>query len=78
MAQDAILQVSSGWWPAYVRSLHFALVAVTTIGYGDIVPVTFAETAVATFIVSTGSLLYPAVVGAIATLLADAIRDAVK
>eukprot|EP00327_Prymnesium_parvum_P015527 CAMPEP_0113284138 /NCGR_PEP_ID=MMETSP0008_2-20120614/29846_1 /TAXON_ID=97485 /ORGANISM="Prymnesium parvum" /LENGTH=2782 /DNA_ID=CAMNT_0000134945 /DNA_START=151 /DNA_END=8500 /DNA_ORIENTATION=+ /assembly_acc=CAM_ASM_000153 len=78
ITEDLILQHNAGWWPAYLRSLHFTLVAVTTIGYGDIVPVTLGETGFTTAVVMMGGLLYPAVVGAIATLLADALRDAAK
>ncbi|KAL1520892.1 hypothetical protein AB1Y20_022453 [Prymnesium parvum] len=75
---DGVLSHSSNgdyeWGSAYLRSLYFTLVAVTTVGYGDIVPTTLVETVVATFIALIGGLLYPAVVGAIAALIEGAGR----
>ena len=64
----------AGFFGAYLRSLYFAVVAMSTIGYGDIVPsnspsVNLLESWAATVIVLFGGLLYPAVVGGLASLL---------
>ena len=48
-------------------------VAVSTIGFGDVVPKTEAETAYASCVVLLGALFYPAVVGAVMTKIGDSL-----
>ena len=63
----------ASWWAEYLRAAYWMFVAVSTIGFGDIVPATVEETVYATLIVEFGALMYPAVVGAIATLVVAAL-----
>ncbi|KOO22044.1 voltage-gated ion channel superfamily [Chrysochromulina tobinii] len=58
---------------AYVRSVYWFIVAVSTIGFGDIVPRTIAETWAMGILIAPGAMLYPAIISAIMLLLFDAI-----
>jgi len=55
----------------YLRAVYFVLVDMTTIGYGDLVPYNKLETAYVALITFFGGLGYPAVVGAMAALMAS-------
>ena len=55
----------------YLRALYFIFVGITTVGYGDIVPKNLYETIFATFLILVGGLAYPAVIGAIASLMSN-------
>jgi len=57
-----------GW---YLRSFYFALVGMSTVGYGDIVPKSIAETIIAGIIILFGGLVLPAVVGGLASLMGN-------
>ena len=57
-----------GW---YLRSFYFALVGMSTVGYGDIVPVSISETVIAGIIILFGGLVLPAVVGGLASLMGN-------
>jgi hypothetical protein len=57
------------WWAEYIRSVYFILVAVSTIGFGDIYPHTIAETAYVLCFITFGAILYPAACGAIGSLI---------
>jgi hypothetical protein len=58
---------------AYVRSVYGFIVAVSTIGFGDIEPRTIAETWAMGILIAPGAMLYPAIISAIMLLLFDAI-----
>ena len=45
-----------------LRATYWALVTISTIGYGDIVPLTISETGCAMFIMLAGCSLFPAVI----------------
>ena len=55
----------------YWRAVYFVLVGVTTVGYGDIVPITLVESSFVTILILIGGLGYPAVIGAIASLMSN-------
>ena len=55
----------------YLRSFYFALVGMSTVGYGDIVPKSLSETVVAAIIILFGGLVLPAVVGGLASLMGN-------
>ena len=64
----------AGNFGGYLRSYYFAIVAMSTIGYGDIVPsnsprVNLLESWMATIVVLFGGLLYPAIVGGLASFM---------
>lgn len=60
----------------YIRALYMVLLSITTVGYGDVVPISMKETLYTLFIVLIGGILYPAVIGATASSLQkiDGIR----
>ena len=53
----------------YLRAVYFTLVGASTVGYGDIVPVTLAETVYVTVTMLFAGLLKPAIVGGLASLI---------
>ena len=55
----------------YLRAVYFAMVAMSTVGYGDIVPTNALETAFTTAVILFGGLLVPAIVGALASMMAN-------
>ena len=58
---------------AYVRSVYWTIVAMSPIGFGDIVPRTIPETWAILIMEAPGSMLYPAIIAAIMSLLMDAM-----
>ncbi len=56
---------------AYLRAVYFAMVSMSTVGYGDIVPQNGLETAFAILIVLVGGMLLPAVIGGLAALISS-------
>ena len=58
-------------YAGYTRSFYFALVGMSTVGYGDITPQNEMETSVASIIILVGGLLLPAVVGGLASLMGN-------
>lgn len=55
----------------YIRSFYYAVTTLTTIGYGDITPVTNAQTIFAIFVELIGAGLYGYIIGNVASLLAN-------
>lgn len=60
----------------YIRSLYWAVVTLTTVGYGDIVPTNNAETAYSMLVMLFGVGIYGYVIGNIANILSN--RDPAK
>ncbi|KAL9190988.1 hypothetical protein ACHAXT_000694 [Thalassiosira profunda] len=58
-----------GGFAAYLRSIYWAIVGMSTVGYGDIVPTNIIETTFATFVILFGGLVLPAVVGGLAAYI---------
>lgn len=56
---------------AYLRSIYWAIVASTTVGYGDIIPTNILETTFATIVILFGGLVLPAIVGGLAAYLGN-------
>ena len=56
---------------AYLRSVYWAIVGMSTVGYGDIVPTNVLEITFATFIILFGGLVLPAIVGGLAAYMAN-------
>ena len=54
----------------YVASLYFSTATMTTMGYGDIAPVTTVERVVANFIMLVGALIYALTLSKVNTLMA--------
>jgi len=52
---------------AYLRSVYWAIVGTSTVGYGDIIPTNIVETTFATVVILFGGLVLPAIVGKYAT-----------
>jgi hypothetical protein len=61
----------------YVRSVYWALVAMSTVGYGDILPTNALETLFTTVALLGGGLMLPAIVGGLASMI-DNLDLAVK
>lgn len=55
----------------YIRALYWSITTLTTIGYGDIVPVTNTQIIYAMLVAISGAGLYGYVIGNIASLLAN-------
>ena len=71
---DETLSISHsdfGGFSGYLRSVYWAIVGMSTTGYGDIVPTNFLETTFATVVILFGGLILPAVVGGLAAYLAN-------
>ena len=69
-----LAHAEGGGWGGYLRSFYFAIVGLSTIGYGDIVAsnspnVNFLESWFSTIIILFGGLMYPALVGGLASLI---------
>ena len=55
----------------YLRSVYWAIVGMSTVGYGDIVPTNQLETLFASCVILFGGLLLPAIVGGLAALMSN-------
>jgi len=60
-----------GGFSVYLRSVYFAVVGMSTVGYGDIVPTNILETFYATIVILFGGLLLPAIVGGLAAYMSS-------
>ena len=65
----AISHSDFGGFTAYLRSVYWAIVGMSTVGYGDIVPTNIIEMTFATVVILFGGLVLPAVVGGLASYL---------
>jgi len=72
--EDETLSISHsdlGGFSGYLRSVYWAIVGMSTTGYGDIVPTNLVETTFATIVILFGGLILPAVVGGLAAYLGN-------
>ena len=60
-----------GGFAAYLRSVYWAIVGMSTVGYGDIIPTNLLETTFATIVILFGGLVLPAVVGGLAAYISN-------
>jgi len=60
-----------GGFAVYLRSVYWAVVGMSTVGYGDIVPTNTLETFYATIVILFGGLLLPAIVGGLAAYMSS-------
>ncbi|KAL7540091.1 hypothetical protein ACHAXR_012578 [Thalassiosira sp. AJA248-18] len=60
-----------GGFAAYLRSIYWAIVGMSTVGYGDIIPTNIIETTFATVVILFGGLVLPAVVGGLAAYISN-------
>ena len=60
-----------GGFSVYLRSVYWAVVGMSTVGYGDIVPTNIMETFYATIVILFGGLLLPAIVGGLAAYMSS-------
>ena len=67
----AISHSDLGGFGGYLRSVYWAIVGMSTVGYGDIVPTNIIETTFATIVILFGGLILPAVVGGLAAYLGN-------
>ena len=63
--------------PTYglLDDLYFVIVTLTTVGYGDITPVTYNEKVLTMFLVLFGILMFSAITAAISSFLTDKIVE---
>lgn len=55
----------------FIRSMYFIIGGVTTIAYGDMVPLNIYETVYISLIVVVGGVMYPAIIGSLASLMME-------
>mmetsp|Transcript_6892 Transcript_6892/g.13730 ORF Transcript_6892/g.13730 Transcript_6892/m.13730 type:complete len:1017 (-) Transcript_6892:11-3061(-) len=60
-----------GGFAGYLRSVYWAIVGLSTVGYGDIVPQNILETVFATVAILFGGLVLPAIVGGLAAYMGN-------
>jgi len=60
-----------GGFAGYLRSVYWAIVGLSTVGYGDIVPQNIIETIFATVAILFGGLVLPAIVGGLAAYMGN-------
>jgi len=60
----------SPWIDQYVTSMYWVITTLSTVGYGDIVPVNTAERVLACFVMVMGGITFSIVVGRVSALLA--------
>jgi len=60
-----------GGFSAYLRSIYWAIVSMSTVGYGDIIPTNALETTFTTIVILFGGLMLPAIVGGLAAYLSN-------
>ena len=71
---DTLFDISHGdlgGFAAYLRSVYWAIVGLSTVGYGDIVPQNILETVFATVAILFGGLVLPAIVGGLAAYMGN-------
>ncbi len=56
---------------SYLRAVYWAIVGMSTVGYGDIIPTNILETTYATVVILFGGLILPAIVGGLAAYLGN-------
>jgi len=59
-------------WHVYMASLHWSVMTITSIGYGDIVPVRDAEYVTCIFCMLFGGILWAYIIGSTCSLIANA------
>lgn len=54
----------------YVDAVYWAIVTMSSVGYGDVLPVTTSERTIAIFVIVLGAFLYAYIIGAFSTIMA--------
>eukprot|EP01043_Picozoa_sp_COSAG02_P074130 COSAG02_NODE_14703_length_1245_cov_1.256545_1_plen_115_part_10 len=54
----------------YIDAVYWAIVTMSSVGYGDVLPVTNTERTVSIFVIVLGTFLYAYIIGAFSTIMA--------